>query len=109
MSTGRVMRRVIPLLTGTVLSLSACADHHYAYEGPYYDTWPFWEGCCGFAHDRTVFLDRDRFHRFNHHFHHHGRHYGVVRHAGYVRHGSWHGGWGHGIAGHGGHRGGGRR
>jgi hypothetical protein len=104
MSTGRVMRKVILLLTGTVLSLSACADHHDAYGGPYYGTWPFWEGCCGFAHDRIVFSDRDR-HRFHHHFHHDGRHYGSVRHAGYVRHG----GWGHGIAGHGGHGRGGRR
>ena len=49
MNRGRVMARVIPLLIGMVLSLSACADRSYAHDPPYYDRWGFWDGCCGLA------------------------------------------------------------
>ena len=101
MNHGSVMGRIIPLLIGMVLSLSACAYRPYDHDRPYDDRWGFWDGWGGFDHDR----DHRR-------FHHDGRHYGFVGHAGYLRHGSWHGGWGHGIAGHGGfggHGGGGHR
>ena len=57
MNRGRVMRRVIPLLIGMVLSLPACADNHYAYDRPYYDRWGFSDGCCGFGHDRIIVFD----------------------------------------------------
>ena len=91
MKRGRVTRRVIPHLTGIVLSLSACADKNYVYHGPYYDRWNydrwrFWDGCCGFG---------DR-------FDHHGWHDGFVRPAGFAGHDGWHGGWGHGLTGNGG-------
>jgi hypothetical protein len=96
MNRGRVTRRVIPLLIGLVLFLSACADRSYDHDRPYYeyDRWGFWDGFGGFDHDPR-----------NGDFHHDGRRHGYVRHAGYARHGSWHGGWGHGIAGHGGYGG----
>ncbi len=59
MNPGRVMRRVIPFLIGMVLSLPACADNHYAYDRPYYHSWAFSDGCCGFAMTRL----HDRFDR----------------------------------------------
>jgi hypothetical protein len=81
-----VTRRVIPLLIGMVLSLSVCAGKNYVYDGPYYDRWGFWDGCCGFGRYR---------------FAHDGWQDGFVRPAG-AGFGTWHGGWGHGFAGHGG-------
>jgi hypothetical protein len=105
MNRGMVTRRVIPLLIGTLLALSACAGKEYVYDGPYYDGWGpyydrsgFWDGCCGFGDrfDHRYFVDHD------------GWHDGFVRPAG-PGYGTWHGGWGHGFTGHagfGGHGGG---
>jgi hypothetical protein len=104
MKRGIVMKRVIPLLIGTLLALSACAGNEYVYDGPYYDRWGpyydrwgFWDGCSGFgryrfAPDHRYFVDHD------------GWHDGFVRPAG-AGNGTWHGGWGHGFAGHGGYGG----
>jgi hypothetical protein len=83
MNTGRVMRKVIPLMIAVVLSLSACADGPYGHDRFYYGRWGGWDGWGGW-HDGWD---------------------GHWRHAGFARDGGWHGGWGHGLAGHGWHGG----
>jgi hypothetical protein len=101
MNPARIMRGLIPLLIGMLLSLSACADDHNTQRFSY-DRWGGWDGWRGWNHGWDDRWDHDGWHHaWDDHWRHDRWHDGpVVRHAGFTGHGTWHGGWGHGFAGH---------